>query len=183
MDLGEITDGGATRTAPKAAAVLVPVIESREALVFIRRAEDIDDHPGEISFPGGGREPEDRDLEATALRESHEEIGLDPSEATVAGRLDEIRTVTDYSIRPYVARIPDREYVPTDHDEVAAVTVLPIGDLTDSANYERETRTHPEYGEIDLHYFRVGGVTVWGATARILVDFLERVTDWRVPDR
>ncbi|MFB6163114.1 MAG: CoA pyrophosphatase [Halococcoides sp.] len=183
MDLGEISDGGAARTAPKAAAVLVPVIDSRDALVFIRRAEDIDDHPGEISFPGGGREPEDETLEATALREAHEEIGLDPGAATVVGRLDDIRTVTDYSIRPFVARVPDRTYVPTDHDEVATVEVLAIDDLTDPAHYDRETREHPEYGDIDLHFFRVGDVTVWGATARILVDFLETVTDWSVPDR
>lgn len=134
-----------------------------------------------MSFPGGGREPVDDDLTATALREADEEIGLDPDTAEVVGRLDDIRTITRYAVRPFVARVPDREYVPDEH-EVAEVVVLPIAALTDPDNYDSERRDHPHYGEVRLHFFRVGDYVVWGATGRILVQFLELTTDWRVPD-
>lgn len=173
---------GEERSVSREAAVLAPVIsrDDGEYVLFTKRAEDLTDHPGQMSFPGGGREPEDADLLATALREANEEVGLGPDEADVVGRLDDIRTITDYQVRPFVARIPDREYVPSDR-EVAEVAVLPVDGLTDPANYESERRDHPHYGEIRLHFFDVGGYTVWGATANMLVQLLEVTTDWELP--
>lgn len=164
------------------AAVLVPVIarEAGEYLLFTKRADHLGEHPGQMSFPGGGREPHDADLCETALRESHEEIGLRRGESRVVGRLDDIRTVTSYSVCPFVAQIPDREYLP-DQREVAEIAVLSIDALTDRSNYESEQRDHPHYGDIRLHFFHVDGYTVWGATARILVQLLELVTDWNMP--
>ncbi len=167
---------------PRRAAVIVPIVEREGAphLLFTKRADDLSDHPGQMSFPGGGHEPGDEDLEATALREADEEIGLRPAEVDVVGRLDDIRTVTRYSVRPFAAHVPDREYAPGD-GEVAEIAVLPIAGLTDRANYESERRDHPYYGDVRLHFFRVGGYTVWGATANILVQFLELATDWEIP--
>jgi len=164
------------------AAVIVPVIERAggSALLFIKRADHLSDHPGQMSFPGGGREPEDADLAATASREANEEVGLRSEEIEFVGRLDDIRTVTRYSVRPFVARVPDREYVGGD-EEVAEVVVLPVAELTDLNNYESERRDHPYYGDIRLHFFYVDGYTVWGATARMLVQFLELATDWEMP--
>jgi 8-oxo-dGTP pyrophosphatase MutT (NUDIX family) len=135
-----------------------------------------------MSFPGGGREPEDADIEATALREAFEEIGLQREEAEVVGRIDDIRTITEYAVTPVVARIPDREFLP-DEREVAEVVVVAVADLLDWENYEVERREHPEYGEVVVHYFHVDDYTIWGATARILVQFLELTTDWRAPDK
>jgi 8-oxo-dGTP pyrophosphatase MutT (NUDIX family) len=164
------------------AAVLVPVItrDSGDYLLFTERAAHLGEHPGQMSFPGGGREPYDSDRLETALRETHEEIGLRETEAEVIGRLDDIRTTTRYSVRPFVTRIPDRKYLP-DEREVAEVVVLSVDGLTDRSNYESERRDHPHYGDIRLHFFHVDGYTVWGATARILVQFLELVTDWETP--
>ena len=164
------------------AAVIAPVVTRPEgpAILFTKRADHLTDHPGQMSFPGGGREPEDDDLLATAIREANEEIGLDPMAVNVVGRLDDIRTVTHYSVRPFVARIPDREYIPND-EEVAEVVTLSVDALTDLDNYESEQRDHPYYGEIRLHFFYVDGYTVWGATARMLVQLLELATDWRMP--
>ncbi|GGN85297.1 MULTISPECIES: NUDIX hydrolase [Haloarcula] len=164
------------------AAVVVPVVTrpEGEGILFTKRADHLPDHPGQMSFPGGGYEPEDDDLLRTALREANEEIGLDPQAAHVVGRLDDIRTVSHYSVRPFVARIPDREYTPSD-EEVAEVVVLPVSELTDLDNYESEHRDHPYYGEIRLHFFYVDGYTVWGATARMLVQLLELATDWEMP--
>jgi 8-oxo-dGTP pyrophosphatase MutT (NUDIX family) len=163
------------------AAVVAPVVNSDvESILFTKRADHLQDHPGQMSFPGGGREPEDADLLGTALREANEEIGLDPRAANVVGRLDDIRTITHYSVRPFVARIPERDYVPNDQ-EVAEIVCLPVAELTDLDNYESEQRDHPHYGEIRLHFFYVGDYTVWGATARMLVQLLELGTDWRAP--
>ncbi len=166
----------------RAAAVIVPVVarQNDPSLLFTKRADHLSDHPGQMSFPGGGCEPEDDDRRETALREANEEIGLRREEVSFTGRLDDIRTVTRYSVRPFVARIPDREYEPSDQ-EVAEIAILSIADLCDLSNYESERRDHPYYGEIRLHFFYVDGYTVWGATARMLVQFLELATDWEMP--
>ena len=163
------------------AAVVVPVVEDPDPqLLFTKRADHLSDHPGQMSFPGGGHEPVDAGLRETALREAREEVGLEAEEVDWVGRLDDIRTVTRYSVRPFVAQVPDRTYEPCD-EEVAEIAVLPVPALIDRDNYDSERRDHPYYGEIRLHFFRVDGYTVWGATARILVQFLELATDWAVP--
>jgi 8-oxo-dGTP pyrophosphatase MutT (NUDIX family) len=164
------------------AAVVAPVVVrgGEDHLLFTKRADHLGEHAGQMSFPGGGREPSDGSLETTALREANEEIGLRPEEVELFGRLDDIETVTDYSVRPFVARVPDREYTP-DEREVAEIAVLSVADLTDLANYESEQRDHPHYGEIRIHFFHVDGYTVWGATGRMLVQLLELTTDWRMP--
>ncbi|MFC6725592.1 NUDIX hydrolase, partial [Halobium palmae] len=127
-----------------------------------------------------GREPSDADLLATALREAEEEIDLHPEEVDVVGRLDDIRTVTSYSVRPFVAEIPDRTYTP-DEREVAEIVALALSDLVDLRNYESERRDHPHYGDVRLHFFRVDGYTVWGATAQMLVQLLELAAGWEMP--
>ena len=184
MDLSRMSahTPAAVDDADKRAAVLAPVLtrEGDAYVLFTKRAEHLGEHPGQMSFPGGSREPEDGCLEVTALREADEEIGLDPSAAHVVGRLDDIRTITRYSVRPFVGRIPDRDYLPSD-EEVAEIVTLPVSELTDLDNYESEHRDHPHYGEIRLHFFYVDGYTVWGATARMLVQFLELATDWEMP--
>ncbi len=164
------------------AAVLAPVIErdGDPHLMFTKRAEHLGRHPGQMSFPGGGREGIDRTLRETALREAREEVGLDTTEVDLVGRIDDIRTTTDYAVRPYVGVAPDRDYVP-DESEVAEIAVLPIDGLTDLDNYESERRDHPEYGAYRIHYFHVDGYTVWGATGRMVVQLLELTTDWRAP--
>lgn len=162
------------------AAVLVPVTDrdGEAYLLFTKRADHLGEHAGQMSFPGGGREPEDESLWDTAVREANEEIGLRPSEPSLVGRLDDIRTVTHYSVTPFVAEIPDRMYEP-DEREVAEIACLPVEALADPANHETEQRDHPFYGDIVIHYFHVNGYTVWGATGRILLQLLELTADWR----
>jgi 8-oxo-dGTP pyrophosphatase MutT (NUDIX family) len=164
------------------AAVLVPIVErdGEPHLLFIKRADHLGEHAGQMSFPGGGREPSDETLLATALREANEEVGMDADGVEVIGRLDDIGTVSSYSVRPFVARVPDQTWVP-DEREVAEVVVLPLVELTALSNYESERRDHPHYGEIRLHFFHVDGYTVWGATGRMLVQLLELATGWEMP--
>jgi 8-oxo-dGTP pyrophosphatase MutT (NUDIX family) len=185
MDLSRLSGHAPTEVTDeeREAAVLAPVVtrDGRPHLLFVKRSADLSSHAGQMAFPGGGREPSDADLRETALREAREEAGVDPEETDVVGRLDDIRTTSRYSVRPYVARVPDREYVP-DMTEVTEVAVLAVGDLTDRANYDSERRDHPYYGDIRLHYFRVDGYVVWGATARILAQLLELTTGWTAPE-
>jgi 8-oxo-dGTP pyrophosphatase MutT (NUDIX family) len=184
MDLGRVADHDAVAITDvrREAAVLAPVLSRGGAhLLFTKRADHLGEHPGQMSFPGGGREPSDATLRETALREAREEIGLRAPEAEIVGRLDDIHTVSDYAVRPVVARVPDRAYEP-DEREVAEIAVLPVEGLLDPDNYESERRTHPAVGEVRVHFFRVGGYTVWGATARILVQLLELTTGWRAPE-
>ena len=168
--------------AEREAAVIAPVVDrdGSDALLFTKRADHLGEHAGQMSFPGGGRKPSDTDLEATARREANEEIGLRADEIGVLGRLDDIETVSEYAVRPFVSRVPDREYVP-DEREVAEIVVLPVEELTDRDNYESERRDHPYYGEVRLHFFYVGDYTIWGATGRMLVQLLELATNWRMP--
>jgi 8-oxo-dGTP pyrophosphatase MutT (NUDIX family) len=164
------------------AAVLAPIIELDGAysILFTKRADHLSDHPGQMSFPGGGREPADADLAATALREANEEIGLRPADVELVGRIDDIETVTRYIVRPFVGRIPAQPYTP-DASEVAEIVRLPVAALTDRENYESEHRDHPHYGPIRIHFFHVDGYTVWGATGRMLAQLLELTTDWTIP--
>jgi 8-oxo-dGTP pyrophosphatase MutT (NUDIX family) len=184
MDLERVAAYDAVSVTDEAreASVLAPVVtrDGEHYLLFTKRADHLGEHPGQMSFPGGGREPSDADRLATALREADEEISLPGDAAEVVGRLDDIRTVTEYGVRPFVARIPDMTYTP-DQREVAEIVVLPVAALTDLENYESERRDHPHYGDIRLHFFHVDGYTVWGATGRILVQLLQLTTDWEMP--
>ena len=185
MDLGPVGDHSPSivEDEERDAAVLVPVVDRPDgpALLFIKRSDRVGQHPGQMGFPGGGREPSDEDLYDTAVREVGEEIGMRPDEVGLVGRLDDIRTITHYAVSPFVARVPDREYEP-DGFEVDEVVVLPLSELTDLENYESERREHPQHGDIRIHFFHVDGYTVWGATGRILVQFLTLTTDWRPPE-
>jgi 8-oxo-dGTP pyrophosphatase MutT (NUDIX family) len=186
MDLSGVASHSPVRVTDqdRDAAVLVPVVETEAetALLFTKRADHLGEHPGQMSFPGGGREPSDPDLRGTAVREVGEEIGMRRDEIEFVGQLDDIATITDYSVTPFAGRVADREYEP-DHREVDQVAVIGVDDLTDPANYELEKRVHPTYGEALVHFFHVDGYTVWGATARILVQFLDLAAGWTPPDR
>lgn len=184
MELGRIArhDPGTIDGGGRLAAVIAPVVvrDGDTHVLFTKRADHLGEHPGQMSWPGGGHEPHDSDMTATALREVDEEIGLRSSEVDLVGRLDDIQTVTDYVVRPFVAQAPARQYVP-DEREVAEVVLLPVAELVDPDNYDWEYREHPHDGRIRLDYFHVDGYTVWGATGRMLAQLLELTTDWRRP--
>lgn len=170
------------RDSGRAAAVLVPVIDRPDGdhLLFTERSPDLEAHPGEMAFPGGGYEPEDADLAGTALREANEEVGVRPEEAGIVGRLDDVPGPYGHVVRPFVARVPDREYVP-DEREVVEVVVLSAADLTVPEVYSVEERRNPEGETVGLPFFRVDGEVVWGLTGFILARFLSIVSDWNPP--
>jgi 8-oxo-dGTP pyrophosphatase MutT (NUDIX family) len=158
------------------AGVLVPVFveEGELHVVFTLRRDDLRRHPGEISFPGGRREPEDPDLLATALREAREEIGLAADAVEVIGALQPTSTfVTSYSIYPFVGVVAAGSVWTAQATEVAEVIELPLPALT--AGYARR-RISRRGVPIRTDTYVVGERLIWGATARILADLAERVS-------
>ena len=185
LDLGRMSDyrpREVERDSGRAAAVLVPVIarDGGDHLLFTERSPDLEAHPGEMAFPGGGYEPEDADLAGTALREANEEVGIRPEEAEIVGRLDDVPGPYGHVVRPFVARVPDREYVP-DGREVVEVVVLSAADLADPGVYSVEERRNPEGETVGLPFFRVGDAVVWGLTGFVLARFLSVVSGWEPP--
>jgi 8-oxo-dGTP pyrophosphatase MutT (NUDIX family) len=158
------------------AAVLVPLHVRRGVLhaVFTERHHELPRHAGEISFPGGRREATDADLLATALRETHEEVGLPPESVEVIGALEPIPTVvTGYAIHPFVGVVPSGfRWTPSDR-EVAAVIDLPLAAV--AAGYARR-RIVRRGAALRTDTYVVGEHMIWGATARIVSDLLDRVS-------
>ena len=158
------------------AAVLVPIFAGADGephLVFTKRREDMRRHAGEISFPGGREDCEDDDLIATALREAQEEIGLPPDAVTVLGALQPTPTIaTNYAVYPFVGLIePGMEWVLSPR-EVAEVLELSLRDLRAGYGRRRMVRRGVPF-RTDVYV--VGDHLIWGATARILGDLLDRV--------
>jgi 8-oxo-dGTP pyrophosphatase MutT (NUDIX family) len=157
------------------AAVLVPLYEHEEDVhaVFTRRREDLRRHGGEISFPGGRQDHGDEDLVTTALREAEEEIGLPPDAVEVLGALQPTPTIaTNYAIYPFVGRIePGHTWKPS-AGEVAEVLEFSLSDLKAGYGRKRLLRRGVPF-RTDVYI--VGDDLIWGATARILGDLLDRV--------
>jgi 8-oxo-dGTP pyrophosphatase MutT (NUDIX family) len=158
------------------AGVLIPLVRRGDGieLVFTRRTDTVLTHKGQISFPGGQREDSDVETVETALRESYEEIGLEPSRVTVLGELDDVFTaVSSFVITPVIGLvdggIDDLVLAP---DEVKSLLVVPVAQLLDPDVHTTETRSVGEQ-EYRIHYYTVGDDVIWGATGRIVYQFLK----------
>ena len=161
------------------AAVLIPLYCDNGAwhALFTRRSDKVESHKGQVSFPGGMIEAHDADAQAAALREACEELGLKPADVRILGELDSLITITQFIITPVVGVIPwPYDIVPND-DEVASVFGVPLKWLEDPANLETRHRDLPLPGpSIPVHFFkRFQDEIIWGATARIVVDFLSHL--------
>ncbi|XGI84354.1 CoA pyrophosphatase [Halorutilales archaeon Cl-col2-1] len=161
----------------KRSAVVVPAYYDDErgghGVLLTRRSDDLPRHAGQISFPGGRMESDDTDLAETALRELHEEVGMPPEKVDLLGTLDDVTTTTAYSIRPYVGCISYPYSFEVQESEVAELIHAPVSDLTHPSVYEKRYKNGR-----DVHYFHYEDYTIWGATARILAQFLELAYDW-----
>jgi 8-oxo-dGTP pyrophosphatase MutT (NUDIX family) len=160
------------------AAVLVPIVDRPEGLTVLltQRTDHLADHAGQISFPGGRIEPEDATPEDAALREAREEIGLDARHVHVIGRLDLYRTTTGFEVVPVVGLIHPAMTLRPDPREVADVFEVPLDFLIDPANRERRSR---EWRGATRSFYVMPylGRHIWGATAGMLVDLAERLSD------
>jgi 8-oxo-dGTP pyrophosphatase MutT (NUDIX family) len=167
--------------AARPAAVLVPLFRGADGsahLIFTERSRDLSRHRGEIAFPGGMQDPGDPSLAATALREANEEIGLDSAHVTILGALSPVFTVvSNFLVVPQVGMVEGTlaEIAPhINPAEVAGIIDAPLAALADSAIYHSEEWSRGGAAHT-VHFFAFGPYTIWGATARILVDLLDLV--------
>jgi 8-oxo-dGTP pyrophosphatase MutT (NUDIX family) len=163
---------------PRVAAVLVPLVVREDGITVLltQRADHLNDHAGQVSFPGGRHEPFDANATATALREAQEEVGLDPGRVEVLGSMPDYLTGTGFRVTPVVALVHPPFTVKADSFEVAEIFEVPLSFLMDPARHEvrvfrwegGERRffamPYPR-GDVAGHYF------IWGATAGMLRNF------------
>jgi 8-oxo-dGTP pyrophosphatase MutT (NUDIX family) len=169
--------------APRPAAVLIPLLrattddDDKESwhVLLTRRADTLAEHRGQVAFPGGRADPNDPSPEVTALREAHEEIGLNPDQVRILGRLNSLWTISNYSVTPVVGVIPWPFSIRLEEIEVSRVFTIPLDWLADSSHYEVRLRTiPPPYSQI-LHtesypviYFHpYNNEVLWGVSAEI----------------
>ena len=156
-------------------AVLIALIdgESGPEVLLTRRSWEMRNHKGEISFPGGRMDPGETPLD-TALREAHEEVGLDPASVEVRGELTHLNTVVSKSyIVPKVATVADKPELSGLTMEVDRVLWVPLAELTRPDTYRTEVWGIGPTDRV-LHFFHLDDETIWGATATMLVDLLRR---------
>ncbi len=155
------------------AAVLLPLLikDGSHHILFTKRTDTVRFHKGEISFPGGNYDATDKNLLATALRETHEEIGLKPQCVSLLGALDEMMTMTDFIVSPFVGLIPyPYPFVPSP-EEIDEIIILPVADFRKEGVLSEEYRTYNERTQ-KVSVYQCGGHVIWGATAHILRQFL-----------
>jgi 8-oxo-dGTP pyrophosphatase MutT (NUDIX family) len=157
------------------AAVLVPIILGpTPGVLLTKRHARLNRHAGQVSFPGGRIDPEDRDAEAAALREAQEEVALDPAQVELLGRMADYMTGTGYRITPVIGLLPPGLTLQASPDEVEAVFELPIGLLLDPAAPQRQ-RHHVRGQWREYWVWPHPDHYIWGATAAILVHLAERL--------
>ena len=162
------------------AAVLVPLlaVDGDIHLLFTRRSNALTHHQGQVAFPGGTRDPEDPDLLTTALREAHEEIGLEPKDVQIMGALDDLETVSSrFVITPFVGLVPHPYPWCLSPREVDAIFTVAVDRLREPG-VERRERWDFGGQELPVDLYAIDGHVIWGATHRMtrgLLDLLGRL--------
>lgn len=158
-----------------AAAVLVPIIRRGESIVlgYTLRPDEMPTHAGQISFPGGRRDPDDLDLVATALREAEEELGIAREQVEVLGKLDDVPTPVGFVITPVVGWLVDPPAFVVDEREVYEYFEVDLEEIIDPANFADRGERDIAGVTYPVPEFHVVGRRIWGATARITQRLLQ----------
>jgi 8-oxo-dGTP pyrophosphatase MutT (NUDIX family) len=155
------------------AAVLLPLVgrEGSYHILLTKRTHKVKTHKGEISFPGGVYDQEDKTLEKTALRESFEEIGLREKDIEILGCLDDVETTTHYRIRPFVGAVPCPYPFVINREEIEQLIELPLDRLRPK-DFMKQAKLSLQSGDRIVYAYHHGRHVIWGATAAILKQFL-----------
>ena len=174
--IGDLPPGFLPAKPWRPASVLLPIVmRSEPTVLFTQRTERLADHGGQVSFPGGGREPTDADPIDTALRETEEEVGLARSYIEVVGYLRGYLTISGYAVTPVVALVKPGFALTPDPLEVAEIFEVPLSFLLEPRNRQLQMR---ELGgeRVGFYFYDYQQHNIWGATAAMLVNFLEQLT-------
>lgn len=171
----ELLPGPADRPLRRA-AVLIPLIrvDGDWHIIYTRRADSVEHHKGQVSFPGGATDPGDDSPEATALREADEEIGIQPADVRILGRLGEMVTISNFVVTPIVGVVPWPYTFKVHTIEVGRVFTLPLAWLATRENRMEFIRS--ETGHSVIAYFPYDSELLWGATARMTVNFVRALS-------
>lgn len=169
------------------AAVLVPLVQQDEQwhVLFIRRASNKQDrHSGQVAFPGGKMEDYDASHEDTALRETHEEIGVHPYEVQLLGKITPYITISNFSVTPVVGIVNWPTKLTLQTSEVARAFLMPLTWLQDTRNFTYRARAEMDSQSSRRHpiivFDEFDGETLWGATARMTLNFLKALEDTEI---
>ncbi|HOI87629.1 MAG TPA: CoA pyrophosphatase [Lentimicrobium sp.] len=159
--------------------ILFPGKDGEAMITFIRKKEYDGVHSRQVAFPGGKVEPEDKDLEETALREAEEEVGIKRDEIMVIGMLTDLYVPpSNYLIRPYVAVASEAPiYIPSS-EEVDLIFSVPVSDFFSIYTASNYTIPYKNGLTIEVPGYFAGGHLIWGATAMILSELLEIAKKW-----
>ena len=163
------------------AAVLVPLFKKGKDchLLFTKRTNTVRYHKGEISFPGGVFDEGDSELERTAIREAFEEIGLRQDDVQILGVLDDIVTITEFIVTPFVGFFPYPYRFQVSRIEIAELIEVPLSSLLDERCFGEREIMQGDRQRI-VYTYQYGNHTIWGATALILKQFLDLISSSRV---
>ena len=162
------------------AAVLIPLTRAKDPeLILTLRAQNLSTHGGEVAFPGGRRDPEDKDLIRTALRETHEEVGVTPDLVEVVGPLSELISHHGVRVTPYLGFVPEAYEYQANTDEVDSIFSVPLEFF---ANDPRETTHRIDYlgrtWYVPSYHF--AGYKIWGLTAIMVVELVNLAYDSQI---
>ena len=158
--------------APAGVMLLLYPRDGEYVILLNKRSDLVEDHKGEVSFPGGRKDEGDRTLLDTALREASEEMGINPQDVVVLGELDDVATRTSYVVSTFVGTIPPSYCFSPNEREVAEVIEVPLRALKDESSHRGEARIL-DGQPVSNPAYAYGGHVIFGATARILSGFLK----------
>jgi len=160
----------------RSAAVLLPLVETEEgaSLLYTRRSKGLPHHAGQVAFPGGLREREDRGPYETALREASEEVGIRPEKVRFIANLDPAETLREFRILPFLSLWPPGAYSPKSLDEVERVFTVPLSWML-APGSQSQVLVEERRMRLSVPAFSYDGEIIWGATFRMTQDFLSRL--------